>query len=463
MELRWKCEYLLLHLSLPLFRDCFNWKKASLYCRLDVPGNPLKYVGDIDEYNQVSEPKVPGKRSRSAPADPVEEYRLVPVREAEPFDEDEKIIDLVGVARDLWDHRGQIVRSLLLFLILGAFVYIFSERIYYAETSLMPENLRGSNVSRLLQQYQGILGIQLDSGDPEGISVNLYPRIIESLPFQAELLQHPVRFESLDREITLYEYLTQVREETFFQKAGNFLWSITFGLPSTLRSLFSSAGGEEYSTNIDFSRYRNPEVPLVVDPGVRRAAREMEQAIAVRIEPQTGFILIGVSLPDAHASAQAVEVVKTLLQEYVTRYRTEKATLDMLFIQEQYEDALKRFRQAQDSLAAFQDRNQNLTSASIRVQEQRLLSQYDLTYDLYRTMATRLEEARIKVQMETPVFTVHEPVTVPTRPASPRANRIVAGSIFLGVFFGILQIYLRRGWRQFFNEFRQRPRAFNEG
>ena len=52
-------------------------------------------------------------------------------------------------------------------------------------------------------------------------------------------------------------------------------------------------------------------------------------------------------------------------------------------------------------------------------------------------LATQLEQAKIKVKEETPVFTVLEPVKVPVNKSRPKKLFVVLGSLFIGVIVGI--------------------------
>ncbi len=412
-----------------------------------------------------NESNIPGPEGESSPEkhrDPqketsIEEYRLVPVEEARYYDEDEKIIDFVGVATDIWDHRKAVLKIFLAFILLGTLLFTFKERTYYSETSLMPETRTGTQLTRLLQQYQGLLGLQPQTQQRDELSVNLYPEIVESLPFLVELVQQEIYFEEYDRTITIYDYFNEVREQTMMQKAGAFLWDMTFGLPRTIAGLFrSSSESGEFSDNFNFEQFLDLETPQKITPRLRKAMEGISNWTTVRIEPQTGFIQIGVSMPEARASAEAVNVVKEQLTRYVTEYRIEKAVQDLEYIQGQFETAEEQYQQAQEELAEFMDRNINLSTARSQMMEQRLQSRYNHTYDVYNSLAMRLEEARIKVQEETPVFRIYEPVTISSRPSEPNAKRIFFGSAFLGLFFGIGSIYFRRGYYRFRDEFRNR-------
>src|SRR5690625_7792502 len=116
----------------------------------------------------------------------------------------------------------------------------------------MPETRSSSGMERILQQYQGILGVQLPgSEEGEALSVNLYPTIVESYPFQIELIQREVSFGDLDRTMTLFEYLTEGREKTGLEAAGQIIWSTRLGLPRPVAGLFSSDGAHPTPAALD--------------------------------------------------------------------------------------------------------------------------------------------------------------------------------------------------------------------
>lgn len=388
-----------------------------------------------------------------------EEYRLIPVTESGYQNtEDEVFIDLVGISKDLWLHKKTIITSVIVVFLLGVIIYMGSDRIYYSEAQLMPQSSTNqSQIGQLFQQYENIFGIQRMQ-DQNDIQVSMYPHIVESLNFQIELMQHEVYFSSLDSTLTVFDYFNDYYQPSLVNRATDALWNYTIGLPITLwdgiRSMLSDSTTER--PDIDFSQFGEFDAPIEVDSRVRSVSNTVGELITISREPQTGFVNIGVSLSDPRASTEMVILVKNLLQEYVTDYRTEKAMNNMKFIEEQYQEAKDAFQVRQDSLAAFQDRNVNLITQSAAVTEQRLQSEYELAFSLYNTLARRLQEAEIQVQEETPVFRVHEPAIIPTRPAEPDPLRILGGSIFVGLFFGIAIIYLRRWFVHLREEFRNK-------
>lgn len=403
-----------------------------------------------DEGNNPEEKK---KRESLEKRPAVEEYRLVPVEEY-GSDRDEDVIDIVALIKDLWMNRKFIFRTTLLFFVIGLIIYAGSERIYYAEAKLMPESTtERSQLGQIFQQAENIFGIQRRTED-EGIRIAMYPYIVESLPFQIELMQHEVYFSDVERRMAIYDYFTNHYKEPLFTRLTNRLWDFTFGLPATLKRFFSNRDQEDIlPEELDFTQYLNFTEPRLLDNNIRKVANTVKNFIHISRDAQTGFVNIGVSFSDAPASAEMVVLVKNLLQEYVIDYRTEKAMNNLLFIEDQFEEAKTNFQRTQEELAKFQDQNLNTQLQSVIVQEERLKFESELAFALYNNIGRRLQEAKIQVQEQTPVFRVHEPAIIPGSPAHPRATRVIGGALFVGLFFGIVLLYSKRGIQKFVTEF----------
>lgn len=394
--------------------------------------------------------------------DTIEEYKLVPMDAYEY--EDDQVIDIIGIIKDLWNHRKFIIIVTTVCFVLGMLYFLGSERVYYSEAKLMPET--GSEFSQLgqiFQQAENIFGIQR-RGEDEGIGVAMYPYIVESIPFQIELMQKEVFFGDLSRRITIYEYFTEHYKPSPVNRFNDFLWNITLGLPNTLQNIFNSLGrsSDEVPESIDFSQFRNFEEPTFLPGSVRAVANSVSDYISVQREPQSGLVIVGVALPDPIASTEMVILVKNLLQEYVIAFRTEKAISNLLFIEEQFEEAKINFEVLQDSLAKFQDRNINPARQSLVIQQDRLQFEVEMAFSLYSNIGRRYQEAKIKVQEETPIFRVHEPATVPARPSEPRLERILLGSLFVGFLGGIMLLYGIRGAKYFMEEFDKKEITSNQ-
>src|SRR5690606_12994998 len=91
-----------------------------------------------------------------------------------------------------------------------------------------------------------------------------------------------------------------------------------------------------------------------------------------------------------------------------------------------------------------QNRAGNMTAVAA-IEGQRLENEYNLAFDIYRNFSTELEQLKVKLNQDTPVFTVVESVRVPYRRSFPRRRIIMMFSCVVGVMLGIVFI----GYKQY--------------
>ena len=101
-----------------------------------------------------------------------------------------------------------------------------------------------------------------------------------------------------------------------------------------------------------------------------------------------------------------------------------------------------RLAELEPQTLALQERLQEIDAES-----QRLIDARDLASETYRTLARKLEEARISAREENGVFQVGSHAAVPEKPVSPRKmlNTAVAGA--LGLMVGVFGAFAAEWWR----------------
>ena len=66
---------------------------------------------------------------------------------------------------------------------------------------------------------------------------------------------------------------------------------------------------------------------------------------------------------------------------------------------------------------------------------ERIQAKYNIANSIYGEMAKQLEQAKMQVKRDTPMLTIVQPVTVPTKPANSRFKTLF-GWIFFGLVVG---------------------------
>ena len=125
------------------------------------------------------------------------------------------------------------------------------------------------------------------------------------------------------------------------------------------------------------------------------------------------------------------------------KYKTRKAEEDLLFARKQMDFSKAEFERAQNRLSEFRDRNLNLTTATSQIQLQRLQSEYDLSFNVYSTLAQQVEQAKIKLQEQTPVVSILHPVHVPVEDETS-GLLILVGFIVFFIFVSVSWLVVKK-------------------
>ena len=91
-------------------------------------------------------------------------------------------------------------------------------------------------------------------------------------------------------------------------------------------------------------------------------------------------------------------------------------------------------------MAEFKDSNKNISTARFMSELQKLESEYQLQQNILMTLASEFNNNKIKLNMDTPIFSVIDEVSVPNERSEPKRSLIVLTYLFLGVILSVLFI-----------------------
>ena len=103
------------------------------------------------------------------------------------------------------------------------------------------------------------------------------------------------------------------------------------------------------------------------------------------------------------------------------------------YISNQYNEMKVAFEKLQDERAVFVDNNINISSSLFQNKQSRIESELSIAQTVVQQLASQVEQAKLQVNKDTPVFTIIEPVSVPFQRTSPNRILIVFIFLFLGV------------------------------
>ena len=334
----------------------------------------------------------------------------------------EQEIDLLELARKLWDNRRLIIKWCIIGAVVGLIVGFSIPKEYTTTVKLSPE-VQGakSSMGGGLSSLASMAGINLNSvSSADAVYPELYPDVVSSLPFTADLFDVPVNNNRKNLHTTVYDYMLEYTRSPW--------WSSMLKLPvKAIGGMMSLFQGKENvgSDTLNTFQLTREEADVV---------KALNERIGCSVDKKTSVITLSVMMQDPIISATLTDTVMKNLQTYITDYRTNKARKDLKYTQMLFDEARVNYHTAQQIYANYMDKNQNIVSYAVRAEQERLQNEMNLAYNLYNQMAQQLQMAKAKVQEQIPVYTVIQPATVPLQPSKPSKLFLLIGSVF---FFGI--------------------------
>ena len=322
-------------------------------------------------------------------------------------------------------------RAMLIGAVIGGvtgILYAFSKpNEYTAQITVLPEIQSKGNVSLggSLGSLAGLAGIDVGSmaSGTDAVRPELYPNVIQSIPFALTVLNQPVYAKDAGKIQPLASYLESKK------KPGLLDW-----LPGT---------SNEADTSISQDPTAKPTI-LRLTKAQEAGAKQLQERVTGTFDKKTGVLTITSTMPEPIVAATVADLSLTYLTEYVTSYRTEKARREVDFLNKQVALAKQRYQGAEYALSAYRDQNRSVFLNTAKIEEQRIQAEFLLAQDLYNTLSKQAEMAKIKVQEDTPVFKVLEPSRIPLKKSGPQRVMLILGLALGGLFVGIIYSFFRR-------------------
>lgn len=321
--------------------------------------------------------------------------------------------------------KRKILLSTLLFTSLGIWVALNIPNEYTSLVQILPELeiKEGTESMSNFKSLAGLAGVDLSSfGSTEAVRPDLYPNILQSTPFLMALLRLKVYSSEHQKEMFLAEYLKESRKKELLTK------------------LFGEA--KKHDLPMLHSPTIVPEI-IRLNKEEDSQIKELHKRVVTALDKKTGVITMSVKMQDPLIAATLARFTQEYLMKYVIQYRTEKTQKDIDFLSSRIEKARKRYDKALFAYSHYQDMNRNLFLNIAKDEGKKLQHEVELAYNLYTQLATQLEETKIRIHRETPVFKVLEPAQVPVRKSSPSRGIIILGFALLGLFLSTATILFK--------------------
>jgi len=352
----------------------------------------------------------------------------IPENLSQVFEDDS--IDLIVLLKQIYQGRKLIIISTFVATILGVVVALATPNTYTSGATFIPQTGGESKPSSSLSGLASLAGISLGGmGGGSDIPPSLYPQIVSSIPYSLDLLEKTIEISGSER--SLRDYLG----DDFDLSLLDTLKKYTIGLPGTLLSLLKGTSSEVVS--------HAPDEIYQISENDRNLFVTLNNKLKLTLNEKEGFLTLEFSDENRFVAAQVAEHAKELLQQRIIAFKNQSARELLDFTTKQYQENKISYEALQDSIAIFKDRNLNISSSLYQNRLERLERELNIASSVVGQLASQVEQAKLQVNKDTPVFTIIEPVTVPFERSAPKRRFIVVIWIFLGAALPIGFIFIK--------------------
>ena len=339
-------------------------------------------------------------------------------------------IDLVELLKKVYSERVLIFKISFLTALIGVIYALAQPNEFTSSTTFIPQLSSGVKTGgSSLSGLASLAGINIGGMESSSeFPPTLYPQVVNSIPFKLDLLSSNVN--SNGNQILVKDYFTDKNSFNVFGLVKEY----TIGLPSKVLGVFKSK--EKKAVNLESEIYSVSEEDSNLFDLI-------SSSLNLSINDKEGFITISFTDTDKNIAAQLTQIAQNLLQKKIIEFKN-KSSKEMLdFAVKQYSKNKESYEKLQDERAVFVDKNINISSSLFQNKLSRIESELTISQSIVQQLASQVEQAKLQVNKDTPVFTTIKPVTIPFERSAPKRSLTVIIFAFLGFVFSIGYVLIK--------------------
>lgn len=342
-------------------------------------------------------------------------------------------IDLGAILKQLKVRKKFIIRNFVISVVVFSALILCVPRTYTCELTLAPE-FGNTSATSSLAGLAASVGVNLNSDvQSDAISPSLYPDLLESKEFVVGLF--PVKIRTQDGLINTdyYTYLSKHQKSPWWKQVSKWARRNIKKLVGIDKPKMPN-GGEK----VDPFRLSEEDFALTED---------ITKKINCSVDRRSYVITIRVTDQDPLVSACMADSVRQHLQDFIIKYRTSKARVDIEYYEKLLASAKEDYDKAINAYSEYADTHHDMILQTYISQRDNLENDMQHAFNVYTTVNQQLENAKAKYQEAIPAFTILKCASVPIKPTGPKRVAFVLGMtilVFLATAFYIVKIESRR-------------------
>ena len=322
-------------------------------------------------------------------------------------------IDIIDLLKKIYKSRKLIIYITIIFSSIGIVTALLLPVKYNSTTVFITQNQEKGSSS--LSGVASLVGINLGSSSFGGeIPSTMYPQIIESVKFKRLLLDQII---DKKNNLTLKKFI------------------------------------------IEYYSIEDIEEKEISDLGMTITEEECfeilsDKVINVEVNQKDGFVSINAELPVAEYSANVAKFSRELLQNIIIENKIETARQNLIFSESQLLEKKKEFDDIYSKLAFYSDSNLNSVNSFVLNEKNKLESEFQIISAVVEEISKQVEQAKLQLKKDTPVFSTIQEAVVPIEKSSPKRAQLVIIFGFLGFVLSCISVVISRPLKNVFFEIR---------
>lgn len=318
-------------------------------------------------------------------------------------------IDVFSLVIDILKDKKTILKFCSVGFAVGIIVAFCTPKTYTSEVVLAPELSSGGlgltgNIAEMASSFGFDVG---KKSSMDAIYPELYPDIFSSSDFILKLFDVPVRLKDEDELRSYVQHLCNDIKHPFW----------------TLPKAWIIKMLEKPETVANGKAVKDPYRLSKVDSDLCSA---IAGSIGCLVDKKTSEITITFTDQDPMVACIMADTLQRRLQAYITDYRTKKTRIDLAYYNKMATESKADYEKARKKYAEFCDSNFEIELEAFKSRRDQLENEMQIRYNVYTQMATQLQNAKAKVQENTPAFTMIQSPLMPYKASSrPRTVTVI--------------------------------------
>lgn len=165
---------------------------------------------------------------------------------------------------------------------------------------------------------------------------------------------------------------------------------------------------------------------------------ELNEMIKYSEDRNSSIKTISVTTSDPMFAKELADVVLEELEKLNLSFKSQNVNQKISFIESRINSVLDGLNQSEIKLKAFNEQNRQLSSPSLRLEQERIQREVDVQKQVYLTLKQQLELAKIELVQESSIIQILDKPQIPIDSFNINVTKVGISSILIGLVIGLL-------------------------